>query len=98
MYVFPHTGTSNAEWSHCPLTQAKNGILSPHVIDLPGILSAVMSFHIVFTFPIFQIISLWGKNDVVTTMETAFKSGAPVCQVNLVLSLSFYPSFQSLPA
>lgn len=26
IYVFPHTGTSNAEWSHCPLTQAKNGI------------------------------------------------------------------------
>lgn len=39
----------------------------------------VMSFHTsVFTFLIFQIISIWGKNDIVTTKETAFKSGTPV--------------------
>ncbi|XP_045882553.1 uncharacterized protein LOC123955058 [Meles meles] len=45
-----------------------------------------------------KIIYIWGKSDIITAVEAAFKSRPPVyCQINVVLYPSFYPYLQELP-
>lgn len=63
--------------------KGKNGIFRWHLtstwVDLPGLLSveSCLFTSLVFTFAISQIIYIWGKSDIITTVEAAFDSRAP---------------------